>query len=86
MSPRRPRSIRKDREKGEALLAVKRNVLDTPVTLTELKHPNATEILSNKDHRWMDCPGYDKCLDIAALLNWNCWSCRNCAVLFQRPK
>jgi hypothetical protein len=83
---RRPRSIRRDRERGEALLAVQRQVMGVGVTLTEIKHPSPTEILSNPDHRWMDCPGYEKCLDIAALLNWNCWSCRSCAVLALRPK
>ncbi len=34
--------------------------------------------------RWLECPYYKECLDHAASLHWEGWSCRECEMWKER--
>jgi hypothetical protein len=66
------------------MLATPRRVLGSIARPTEIYIPSIEFIPDN--HRWWECPEYEKCLDIAALANWEGWTCSRCPVVHKRPR
>lgn len=47
----------------------------TPVEWIELEDLEEVEAI-----RWLDCPHYENCLDLAARGNWEGWTCMFCQI------
>lgn len=81
---RKRRTILEAKTLAAAMLAERRRVLGYLARPSEIYIPDTDCIPPN--HRWWDCPEYEKCLDIAATANWTGWTCSQCNVNLKRPR
>lgn len=81
----RKRTISDDKLIATMLLNATRIVRGHKAKPVRLDHVDP-EMLIKTVERWFDCPGYERCLGIAALANWPSWTCAGCKVYANRPR
>ena len=81
---RKRRTILEARVLAASLLSKARRVDGRRANPTEIYIPDTDSIPPH--HRWWECPEYEECLDIAAIANWDGWTCSQCQVNLKRPR